>query len=128
MKQREIKFRAFENEKMHYFDLSDTIAPNMEMKVMQYTGMKDKNGREIYEGDICELEVEFQGIYNEFYEQPPFHHILTGIVKYMPSTGYYLSIFKGIDVDTEEDIYFPKRKEIVQYRTKVIGNIHKYAT
>lgn len=49
---REIKFRAFENEKMHYFYLSDTIAPNMEMKVMQFTGMKDKNGKEIYENMI----------------------------------------------------------------------------
>lgn len=126
MKQREIKFRAWDKGKMHYFDLSDTISPSLEMELMQYTGLKDKNVVDVYEKDICELEIEFQGVDNEFYKEPPFHHILTGIVKYMPSVGYYLSIFKGIDVDTEESIIYPKRKEIVQYRTKVIGNIYEH--
>ena len=59
--QREIKFRAWDGKQIHYNIpiASVSVGIFLEMKgcameLMQYTGLKDKNGKEIYEGDILD--------------------------------------------------------------------------
>lgn len=75
IQKREIKFRAWDDYKMIHFSLSDLHGSDIgELRadqycecedltsivssktIMQFTGLHDKDGREIYEGDILDFD------------------------------------------------------------------------
>lgn len=66
---REIKFRAWDKWRKemiepHEGDFIRWHAPSNWKEcyeVMQYTGLKDRNGKEIYEGDIIRIDHPFKG-------------------------------------------------------------------
>lgn len=72
MEKREIKFRSWNIKKkvMQYNPILDYFAfpdgglsyghgKEAENPLMQYTGLKDKSGKEIYEGDLCKKDSTF---------------------------------------------------------------------
>ncbi len=86
------------------------------MVLMQYTGIQDKNGKEIYEGDIIEFEDTFENEHK---------HNNQAVVR-KSRLEFFLSEFKFIDGGTEKCLMSNDCALIgVLDSCTVIGNIYE---
>lgn len=120
---RDIKFRAFDNEKMvqwpewaitFHGQLLKEYAPNFEYltgtaipPIMQYTGLKDETGREVYEGDL----ITNHGVTNDM-KQRIFE------IVWVKDTAKFAAWDAGARMKTSVDDWDMRRCEI-------IGNIYE---
>lgn len=79
-----------------------------QLKIMQYTGLKDKEGTEIYEGDVCTL----------FTDSPSEVLFIDGAFGYMSNGGDYFISFA-------QNSWFKWHKSKSD-EIKVIGNIYQH--
>ena len=106
---RELKFRAWDriDKRMITIERFSQIPSNWRdvMDLMQFTGLHDKNGKEIYEGDVLRFIID-----DEVYRTQP--------VEWKPEFGLF---YAGINVGE----YCPEDMWACEDVYEVIGNIYE---
>lgn len=104
---REIKFRAFYKPVKKMCEVVDNDLSRVTAEgyvIMQFTGLHDKNGKEIYDGDIVRL-----------------NNATIAIVEYWVNGGQWVIHTPDFDMEGGQGLY---QAHINQMEHKVIGNIY----
>ena len=135
---REIKFRAWDGKNMDYNPVCCTDGPettnlnsNIQsmcedwhqpkyLTLMQYTGLKDKNGKEIYEGDLVEIT---QGKYKWRYKIVWDDYLCEVVAKTFWRNFYFDEDGNYIFKDTLTDRGGANLSSV--FKGEVIGNIYE---
>ncbi len=105
---REIKFRAWDKEYKHMLlDMEEQPLSTLDKDrfiIEQYTELKDKNGKEIYEGDVIQCAIYPNGKKKE----------------------YLRLVYDFVKLPCEEYGNFIGYPDFTEYKElKIIGNIHE---
>lgn len=144
---RELKFRIWNNNHNEFirpdygligfcYPLDGRIAvltsngdPIEDCDIEQYTGLKDKNGKEIYEGDILEFDKDFDDTARRYV--PYFDEKLTAFGFKIYDYQDYISESGSEEFESEMSLIGEmenyEREEIILYteHISIIGNIHE---
>jgi len=138
---REIKFRAWDkvNGKMRYPNMvarygeeytcwwiggeSEDSGHCDTKELMQYTGLKDKNGKEVYEGDIVKQTYHAEtGNYDDRMTYDGYH---IGEVVITASKGVCMKNPLCYAEETDETTRSNQYKSVASYRCEKLGNIYE---
>lgn len=108
---RTIKFRAWNaetEEMLSWADILDTLCGRISdpfnfdgFTVMQYTGIKDKNGKESYEGDIYSCGHEYSDGTHKYGDR----NVISNVRTFEPEDSFEVigNIFENEDLLTKEN-------------------------
>lgn len=140
---RDIRFRAWDKKEktMNYsaegrivdgrliaFDLMIEWRRNIyssEWELMQFTGLHDKNGKEIYENDLIKVNINVCVSGHAYTGDDEWIDVdYYAVVKFMPSKGFYGKVLRATNNIDDTEPRATKMVTIASYRTEVIGNIY----